>query len=560
MKKLLSTIFILLLFSLLTDHSYLLSEEASKTQLSTQSQLQSVSQVQPQPKSSSTLTLASDSYTGNYWRIHPLFTDTEEDIVLKNLIFTPLIDISPSWSYRCRMCESFPTYTIKKESSKTKTITHWKLKDWYWADGSKVTSSDIKLSWQILKTNYSQTKIYHPLEYIESINIKDDKTFDIIFLGPHPDFYKIEGFYIVSSRIEKPIWEESLKKISTYKKNSSYYNTYNDKALYNGAFYFKDQHTLVSNIHLESLLKNEFFTQYKKISLFNIKPEELSYASLKGSFDIFYHLNPYLIYPGSLPVSGYRFIKNTTPIYENIAFNMQNSMFTSPLMREALSLAIDKTKIASKLGLAVATSFVNPRDPSFYPFNKKYNLDPKRASSLLEELGYVVDPSSSYRVKKDTQDPLEISIHYLNNEFRRTVVSSLKEDLKKVGIKLNPIPLTLKEYKKVIQKSSFQDLLLLSWELPIDFPPRGILYSKEIPTFDSGYSGQNIFGLRSREIDSLIDSYLKEEDQTKKHLIYARIVNLVSGVNCSIPLFFMDRVLYLKNGIKLDSFYPSFWN
>lgn len=507
-----------------------------------------------------TLTLASDSYNDSFLKIHPLFESDTNDKILKNLLFTPLIEVSKDWKYVCRMCESFPNYSIKKESGKIKTITHWKLKKWYWSDGSEVTSQDVKFSWEVLKAIYNQNKIYHPLEYIESINIKDEKTFDIVFLGTQTDFYKIEGFYLVPSKIEKPIWEESLKKPTSYKKKSMYYNLQESSKLYNGAFYPKTKNQLVANKFNKINLKDsEFFSNVDKIYLLNLRKEDLAYSSQIKSFDIFYSVDPYFNYPSTLPSLGYHFIKNSSSIYENIAFNLQNTLFSSQPFRDALTLAIDKNKISSKLGLNSTDSFINSKDPSFYPQVKKYPFDPKKAESILEELGYHKDPGSSYRLLPNSSEILEISICFLNIEQRRLIVSSIKEDFKKVGIKLNPIPLTQKEYKKLIKKGSFEDLLLLSWQIPIDNPPRGLFYSKEIPTFDSGYSGQNIFGLRSKELDNLFDSYIKEEDQTKKHLIHARISLMISQTNCSIPLFFMDQILYTKKDISFN-FYPSFWD
>ncbi len=127
-------------------------------------------------------------------------------------------------------------------------------------------------------------------------------------------------------------------------------------------------------------------------------------------------------------------------------------------VRQALAYGINREQfVKSKLpeGAEVATQFV-PKAISGYNENvTKYAYDPDKAKSLLTEAG-ATDLTLKFYY------PTEVTRPYMPNPA--DIYTSLSEDLKKIGVKIEPVAKPWNGgYKDDVQKFGKHDLHLLGW-------------------------------------------------------------------------------------------------
>jgi peptide/nickel transport system substrate-binding protein len=128
-------------------------------------------------------------------------------------------------------------------------------------------------------------------------------------------------------------------------------------------------------------------------------------------------------------------------------------------VRKALAYALNREQfVKSKMpeGAEVATEFVPKAISGYTDDVTKYPNDPAKAKQLLQEAGFATG------LKLKFYYPTEVTRPYMPNPA--DVFTSLSEDLKAVGITIEPIAKPWNGgYKDDVQKLGKQDLHLLGW-------------------------------------------------------------------------------------------------
>ena len=68
--------------------------------------------------------------------------------------------------------------------------------------------------------------------------------------------------------------------------------------------------------------------------------------------------------------------------------------------------------------------------------------------------------------------------------------------------------------------------------------PSNIFHSKEIPSFENGYSGQNISAWRNKLVDQYLDKLVQEFDKKKQRDYIQTILTEYAEDVPAIPLYF----------------------
>jgi len=96
------------------------------------------------------------------------------------------------------------------------------------------------------------------------------------------------------------------------------------------------------------------------------------------------------------------------PRYFSVFFNPEKSQLLAiNAIRRALSYAIDKEKLVTRAAEDKGSVIDSPILPEFYGFNQannEYYYDLSKAIDILDSLGYVLNESSGYREKKQSDD------------------------------------------------------------------------------------------------------------------------------------------------------------
>ncbi len=237
--------------------------------------------------------------------------------------------------------------------------------------------------------------------------------------------------------------------------------------------------------------------------------------------------------------------------------------FQNVKFRKAIACAINKDLINKEVYLGYAhkiLSPINPLSPYYTPNTFNYYYDLEKSKKLLEEIGFK-DRDKDGTLEDIWGNALDINLFVNNNEESYRIAEILKEDLKKIGIKLNII------HKDSIFLKLFQDF---NWEFilfkhkwnfnPID---DSIIYlSKGAQHFWFPFQRKPFYSWEE-EIDYLFNRLYEAKSIIEKKLIFYNIQRIWSK-NLPLIIILNPPLIYLvKNNIenfKPSLYYGPLWN
>ncbi len=206
-------------------------------------------------------------------------------------------------------------------------------------------------------------------------------------------------------------------------------------------------------------------------------------------------------------------------------------------LRKALSLAIDRERIAKTLlaGHAVAANELLP--PSHWAYTR---LDPipfdrEAARQLLAEAGLT---------------SVHVTLLTSTDRLRGTIARTLAQELAKVGIVLDVVPL---ELGTMIARLAAGDFELATLQMPELTEPNVLkifLHSSAVPP-----AGANRGRVRDAEVDRLLDEGASSIDPNARKATYAKLEETVRAGAFFIPLWHEDQVTVASERAK--AFAPS---
>lgn len=237
--------------------------------------------------------------------------------------------------------------------------------------------------------------------------------------------------------------------------------------------------------------------------------------------------------------------------------------FKNIKFRKAIAYAINKDLVNKEVYLGYAhkvLSSINPLSPYFTSNIFKYDYDLEKSRKLLEEIGFK-DRDRDGILEDLWNNTLDINLFVNNNEESNKIAKILKEDFKKIGIKLNII------HKNSISLKLFQDfnwefiLFKYKWNFnPID--DSSVYLSKGAQHFWFPLQ-RRPFYLWEEEIDHLFNRLYEVKSIIEKKLIFYNIQRIWSK---NLPLIIISNpsLIYLiKSNIenfKPSLYYGPLWN
>jgi len=463
-----------------------------------------------------------------------------------------------------------PSLAEKWEKDETGRIwTFYLRKDVYWQDGKKFTADDVVFTFKKLIFNEKIPTSSRDIFLIDGKPIRVEKIDDykVRFILPErfAPFLRmlsqeILPKHILEEKIEKGIFtsswgvNEKLEniigtgpfKLKDYKpgewiildKNSNYWG--------------RDKYGNVLP-YLERIVF--LIVSDQNVSLLKFKAGETDAISLRGQdYSILKPLEKkenFKIYqPG--PSLGEEFITFNQNIDSPIS-SYKIQWFRNKKFRQAISYSIDRDNIIKNIFAGFGISQDGPLNISsgfFYNSKlKKYKYDLNRAKSLLKEGGFLLKNNILY----DSQNhPVEFTILTNSNNLERVQIASIiQDDLKKIGMKVNLLPV---EFNTLVTKLSVSK----DWEAVIIGLTGGI----------EPHSGKNVWHSQGhlhfwnlgpnnklneweKEVDVLFEKGARELNPSLRKKIYDRWQEIVSE---ELPL------VYLPNSIIIYAVRDKFEN
>ncbi|HSI67573.1 MAG TPA: glutathione ABC transporter substrate-binding protein [Planococcus sp. (in: firmicutes)] len=216
-----------------------------------------------------------------------------------------------------------------------------------------------------------------------------------------------------------------------------------------------------------------------------------------------------------------------------LGFNTEKEPFNDPLVRQAISLAIDREAIITGIYDDFGIPAIGPLAPGIFGYTEdidavEFNMDEARA--LLEEAGM--------------EEGFSTSIWTNDNPQRQSIAVLVQEALAELNIEVS---IEVMEFGTYLDQTAAgeHDMFVLGWSNPTgdaDYGMYALFHSSQ-----KGNPGNRSF-YENPEVDALLDEGRREADPAVREEIYAEVAQLLTD---DAPMAFLLHTEYL-NGISDD--------
>ena len=473
----------------------------------------------------------------------------------------PVTVYDQNWELVCMLCTEIPTIengmAVPEDLPDGKqgiAVTYKIRPEATWGDGVPVTSADVVFTWEVGRHPKTGVSNFEAFRRILSVEVVDDKTFTL-----HVDriTFDYAGFQIdiLPEHVERPIFEAGPE---TYRNRTAFDTDPANPGLAFGPYKVVE---LVSGSHI-TLARNETWwgakPAFDRITVRVIENTAALEANLlSGAIDMI---------AGELGVTidqalafekrhgaGYDIVYKPGLIYEHLDLNLDNPALADKRVRKALILALDRAAISERLFAGrqpVADSSVSPLDWIFSDDTRKYRYDPEAAKALLDEMGWNEIEDGIRHNAAGERLTFEINTT-AGQRLRELVQQVLQSQWRQVGIdaRIRNEPARVL-FGDTVPKRNFSGITMFAWVSSPENVPRTVLHSDQIPSAENNWSGQNISGYRSAEMDALLERIEVELDRDKRAALWADLQRLYAEELPALPLFFRADAFILPNWLK----------
>lgn len=255
--------------------------------------------------------------------------------------------------------------------------------------------------------------------------------------------------------------------------------------------------------------------------------------------------------------SSQRFKKNFnkfsyfTPNYSFIGWNMRRPFFSDRRVRTAMTYLVNRKLILEKLLYNLGDVVTNPfyvNSPEYDHSIETYPYDPERAKKLLDEAGWIDHDGDGIRDKDGIKFEFEFLIPS-GSVTGEQISTILKEELKKVGIRMNIRKIEWAVFVKQLDERKF-DAVTLGWSMGVESDPYQIWHSSQAE------KGSNFVGFKNKEADRLIEEARTEFNREKRIELYRKFSEIVHEEQPYTFLFCRESTVALHKRFKGVNVYP----
>jgi len=236
--------------------------------------------------------------------------------------------------------------------------------------------------------------------------------------------------------------------------------------------------------------------------------------------------------------------------------------FSDKRFRQAISAAVDRTSIATTTlqGLATpAYGFVSPANRAWIdPSLPKVEYDLKRAEQLLADAGFVKRGSIEAPEMFDAKgNRVEFSLMFpAENEPRKLMAAVIQEDLAKLGIKMNVVPVESNKVGAIANDTYEYEALLFGLTVSGLEPTTYANFLLSGADTHQWQPGQKTPATEwEARIDKLFAEQAGEGDQQKRAAIFHEIQKIMADETPVIPI--ASRHIVSAVNARVGNYFPS---
>jgi peptide/nickel transport system substrate-binding protein len=481
--------------------------------------------------------------------LHPMFDSMAAKSYVLNMARRPLTTYDKDWRLVCVLCETLPTFEnggakrVPLPDGKEGVEIAFRLVEGVkWGDGMPVTPRDAILAWNVGKHPRSGAASGEAYRRILKVEARDERT--IVFTQDRIAFNynEFNQFEFLPDHLERAIFDSDPE---TYRRRTLFDTEPTNPALFNGPYRIAEVQQGAAVMLVPNGQWHGKAPHFKRIVVRTIENTAALEANLlSGSIDyvageLGFTLDQALALE-KRHAARYDFQYLPSLIYEHIDLNLDLPPFKDRRVRRALILASDRETLVRQLfegKQPVAASFLNPKDAGYAASIAAYPFDLAQAQALLAAAGY--DRIVNGVRQNAAGERLSFEFGTTSgNRIRETVQQVLQAQWRRAGIevRIKNEPARV-FFGETIRQRKFQ-LAMYAWISAPQSVPRTTLHSESIPTAANNWAGQNQPGIRSDEMDRLIDAIERELDPAKRVGMWARMQEIYAAEAWVMPLFF----------------------
>jgi peptide/nickel transport system substrate-binding protein len=389
----------------------------------------------------------------------------------------------------------------------------------FWSDGTPITSADAKFVIDATADTNVPSPRRNNTRNIAAVNIIDDRTFEIVLNRPTcvvwSDFINFR--LVPSARFAADFSDMATNALATAPDVSG--GPYILEQSVTGEFQrYRINPTYWGAPATIPTLINRVI-QDPAITLQALQAGEIDYASLRG--DEFEQLvDTSRLNFAAFPQNNVSFLamnwvdpENPQPAYDadgNLVAQTPHPIFSDVRVRRAIAMAWNKADVLATLGgenggTIIASSVLPSLTWAVNPDIQPYPFDPEAAAALLDEAGWVINPSTGIREKDGVPLAFEIAYSDLLRYFE-TIALVAQDYFTRLGMDVTLTKLEWATYLNEVFLGQRFDIAVLSNSGPNPPDPdslaRGLTYSRN----DVPGSGGNVVSYVNPEYDALLDA------------------------------------------------------
>ncbi len=254
-------------------------------------------------------------------------------------------------------------------------------------------------------------------------------------------------------------------------------------------------------------------------------------------------------------MDGYSSVISEPLATRMMLMNTTHKILGDVLVRKAILYATDKATISE----GIFSGVESPADTLFAPTVPyadigltPYEFSREKASSLLDEAGWMLTSDNKYRMKDGKE--LNITLNYDSNKpIDKSIAEFLQGEYGKVGIKINILGEEEQAYRDRMKAGDFTITFNISWGTPYD--PQSFIGGMRNPVYGD-YFAQ--LGLENKEeLDQNILDALKSVDEAKRQEHYKYVLETLHNEAVYLPLTYERNRAVFNDKVKNVTFNPS---
>lgn len=422
---------------------------------------------------------------------------------------------------------------------------------WHYIE-KKFSAHDVKFTFDYIRNMAEGESDRRKYLFIERIAVVDSFTVTFYFNTPEPDaLLALDAWMIPKSR-----FTENFIEIEDADNNLS---TFSKKPIGTGPFKFVRQ-GVDRNI---DFVKNITYwgqpSQIHHVKDSYIPDDETRVnALLFGGQDLLTETTASYISRIS-NAGGFRMDPYQSYSFDAIAYNCNNPLLRDPLLRKAMTIAIDRQQILDQWYAGKGSLIHGPVVPYSPIHNSSLHplpFDPEMARTLLTDAGYI--DSNGDGVRERSGQPLRFTIlapveSAAQSTEIQNVVLSVVNYLKEVGIQLEQENVIHGEYYKSLYREHDFDMSWVKFGFGTSYDISVLFHSEE--NFPGGY---NIGSYRNADVDRLFNEYARSSDRFAKYNLMQEVQGILREECPFTFLYTVDNfAAYNRDlvNIRIDPFY-----